>query len=192
MRFKYSSDVPRNVRKAFAERVRQARIHGGGEEYEEIMKLKNSSVEITEEVARFALRKNKVSRETFKTAEEQFLDRVTYWKKHGLEASNRFQYTMKMYKEGKLKDISKALPRLRGHNLKVERLNALLEETKEYIYDMASVGDEASNLLLNNMTDENKSMFDKDTIDDYIRLIEEYKENRYSMVERYNDYVNKI
>lgn len=192
MRFKYNSDVPRNVRKAFAERVRQAKIRGGGEEYEHLITRRMRGVEISLDVARFALRKRKVSRETLKTPEQQFLERAQYWRKHGLEASSRYQSTMKRYREGTLKNVARALPQVRGYKLKVERLNALLEELKEYIYEMSTSDDEASKIALDAMTDDNRDMFDIDKVDDYITMLEQYKVNRHDMVEWYKDYVDRI
>lgn len=182
----YKGDIPLNVKKAFAERLRQARIKGETEtkEYKHIMELRSQGA-ITEHIARTALRKRKVSRETFKSPEQKFLERANYWKDHGLEFSQTYQSVMKQYRNGKLKDINSALPRIRGQSIKKERLNALLEKNKEYIYDGAVQSDEASDLLFNDIIDTNRDMFNVDNIDKYIKLLEDYESDKYKVVEEY-------
>lgn len=183
----YKGDIPLNVKKAFAERLRYARIQGQTQtkEYKHLMELRAKG-EITEHIARTALRKRKVSRETFKTPEQKFLDRANYWKKHGLEFSTTYQIAMKKYNEGRLKDINSALPRIRGYNIKKERLSSLLEKNKEYIYEGAVQDEQASNLLFDDMVDLNKDMFDSDNIDKYIKLLENYENDKRRVVEEYD------
>lgn len=181
----YKGDIPLNVKKAFAERLRQARIKGetNTEEYKRIMGLRSRG-EITEDIARTALRKRKVS---FKTSEQEFLSRADYWKRHGLEFSTTFQNVMKRYREGRLQDINSALPRIRGQRLKKERLNALLEKNKEYIYQSAMDDDEASNLLFDDIIDTNRDMFSSDNIDKYIKLLENYESDKNKVIENYKE-----
>lgn len=181
----YKGDIPLNVKKAFAERLRQARIKGetNTEEYRHIMDLRSQGA-ITEQIARTALRKRKVSHET-KTPEQKFLDRAEYWKRHGLEFSAAYQNAMKRFDEGRLKDINTALPRIRGIRLKKERLNALLEKNKEYIYEGAMQDDQASDLLFNDIVDTNRDMFSGDNIDKYIKLLEDYENDKRKVLEEY-------
>lgn len=182
----YKGDIPLNVKKAFAERLRQARIKGetNTEEYIHIMELRSQGA-ITETIARTALRKRKISHETFKTPEQKFLERANYWKRHGLEFSSTYQNAMKQYYKGEFKDISSALPRIRGLNLKKERLNALLEKNKEYIYEGAMQDEQASDLLFNDIIDTNRDMFNVDNIDKYIKLLENYENDKQKVIENY-------
>lgn len=186
MRRVYSGNVPVKVKKAFAERLRQARVKGetGTAEYKHIMELRAQGA-ITEQIARNALRKRKVSSETFKNPEQEFLDRANYWKKWGLEMSSTYQRTMKLYREGKLKSIDTALPRVKGYSRKKERLSALIEANKEYIYEGASVGDSADKYIFEDIVDVNRDMFDKDVIDEYIKLFEDYEKNKKLVVAKY-------
>lgn len=188
----YKGDIPLNVKKAFAERLRQARIKGetNTEEYRYIMDLRSQGA-ITEQIARTALRKRKVSHET-KTPKQKFLERAEYWKRHGLEFSTTYQNAMKRFDEGRLKDINTALPRVRGIKLKKERLNALLEKNKEYIYEGAMQGEQASDLLFNDIVDTNRDMFSDDNIDKYIKLLEDYENNKRKVLEEYERAMNDI
>lgn len=184
----YKGDIPLNVKKAFAERLRQAKIKGetNTEEYKRIMELRLQGA-ITEQIARTALRKRKVSRETFKTPEQKFLLRADYWKRHGLEFSTTYQNAMKRYRKGELQGIDSALPRIRGLRLKKERLNALIEKNKEYIYEGAMQDEQASNLLFDDIIDTNRDMFSADNIDKYIKLLENYENDKNKVIENYEE-----
>lgn len=186
----YKGDIPLNVKKAFAERLRQARIKGetNTEEYRHIMDLRSQGA-ITEQIARTALRKRKVSRET-KTPEQKFLERAKYWKRHGLEFSTTYQNAMKRFDEGRLKDINTTLPRIRGTRLKKERLNALLEKNKEYIYEGAMQDEQASNLLFDDIIDTNRDMFSDNNVDKYIKLLEDYENDKRKVLEEYERAMN--
>lgn len=187
MRRIYEAGVPRNIQKAFAERLRQQRLKGktDTEEYKRIMQLRSEG-KISEEIARtaFRIRKPKVSRET-KSAKDLFEERRQWWINEGLEWSSTYQRQFKQAIAGY--DVSTLLPILAkdSYKYKEEKLNALLEENKTYIYSGAQLMDEASELIFEDMTSTTNKMFDKNNIDEYISILENYKQDKSAVIKAY-------
>lgn len=187
MRKVYEAGVPKNIKKAFAERLRQQRLKGktDTEEYKRIMQLRSEG-RISEEIARtaFRIRKPKVLRET-KSAKELFEERRQWWINEGLEWSSTYQRQFKQAIAGY--DVSTLLPTLDkdSYKYKEEKLNALLEENKTYIYSGAQLMDEASELIFEDMTDTGNKMFDENNIDEYISILENYKQDKSAVIKAY-------
>lgn len=187
MRRVYEAGVPRNIQKSFAERLRQQRLKGktDTEEYKHIMQLRSEG-KISEEIARtaFRIRKPKVSHET-KSAKDLFEERRQWWINEGLEWSSTYQRQFKQAIAGY--DVSTLLPILDkgSYKYKEERLNALLEENKTYIYSGAQLMDESSELIFEDMTSTASKMFDKNNIDEYISILENYKQDKSAVIKAY-------
>lgn len=191
MRRIYKGEIPRNIKKAFAERLRQARIKGetGTAEYKRIMELRSKG-EITLDIAQNALRKRKrkVSRETL-SPRDLMERRKRDWIDNGLEYSTQYQAMLKKSltaTDNQLEDLFK-IPS--GYEEKKIRLNSLLEEHKEYIYMGAMQGDEADTAIFDDIMGHSMlhddNMFDESVIDTYISKLEQYGKNKRDMLRKY-------
>lgn len=191
MRRIYKGEIPRNVKKAFAERLRQARIKGetGTAEYKRIMELRAKG-EITLDIAQNALRKRKrkVSRETL-SPRDLMERRKRDWIDNGLEYSTQYQAMLKkslVATDNQLEDLFK-IPS--GYEEKKIKLNSLLEEYKEYIYMGAMQGDEADTAIFDDIMGHSMlhddNMFDESVIDTYIAKLEQYGKNKRDMLRKY-------
>lgn len=188
MRKIYKGDIPRNVKKAFAERLRQARIKGetNTAEYKRVMVLRAKG-EITLDIAQNAIRKRKrkVSHETL-TAREKMETRKQKWIESGLEYSNEFQKMLKRVDSATDSELDNLFYNVRGYDEKKLRLNSLLEEHKEYIYEGATNGNNVDVALFEDIMNgaESHRMFGK-SIDEYIGKLELYGKNKTELLNKY-------
>lgn len=191
MRRVYKGEIPRNIKKAFAERLRQARIKGetGTAEYKRIMELRSKG-EITLDIAQNALRKHKrkVSRETL-SPRELMERRKRDWIDKGLEYSTQYQSMLKKSLTANDKQLDELFKIPSGYEEKKIKLNSLLEEHKEYIYMGAMQGDEADTAIFDDImghsTLHDDNMFDESVIDTYISKLELYGRNKQDMLRKY-------
>lgn len=191
MRRVYKGEIPRNIKKAFAERLRQARIKGetGTAEYKRIMELRSKG-EITLDIAQNALRKRKrkVSRETL-SPRELMERRKRDWTDKGLEYSTQYQSMLKKSLTANDKQLDELFKIPSGYEEKKIKLNSLLEEHKEYIYMGAMQGDEADTAIFDDImghsTLHDDNMFDESVIDTYISKLEQYGRNKQDMLRKY-------
>lgn len=191
MRRVYKGEIPRNVKKAFAERLRQARIKGetGTTEYKRIMELRSKG-EITLDIAQNALRKRKrkVSRETL-SPRELMERRKRDWIDRGLEYSTQYQSMLKKSLTATDKQLEDLFKIPSGYEEKKIKLNSLLEEHKEYIYMGAMQGDEADTAIFDDIMGHSMlhddNMFDESVIDTYISKLEQYGRNKQDMLRKY-------
>ena len=191
MRRVYKGEIPRNIKKAFAERLRQARIKGetGTAEYKRIMEL-HSKGEITLDIAQNALRKHKrkVSHETL-SPRELMERRKRDWIDKGLEYSTQYQSMLKKSLTANDKQLDELFKIPSGYEEKKIKLNSLLEEHKEYIYMGAMQGDEADTAIFDDMMGHSMlhddNMFDESVIDTYISKLELYGRNKQDMLRKY-------
>lgn len=187
----YKGEIPRNVKKAFAERLRQARIKGetGTTEYKRIMELRSKG-EITLDIAQNALRKRKrkVSRETL-SPRELMERRKRDWIDKGLEYSTQYQSMIKKSLTATDKQLPDLFKIISGYEEKKIKLNSLLEEHKEYIYMGAMQGDEADTAIFDDIMGHSMlhddNMFDESVIDTYISKLEQYGRNKQDMLRKY-------
>lgn len=191
MRRVYKGEIPRNIKKAFAERLRQARIKGetGTAEYKRIMELRAKG-EITLNIAQNALRKRKrkVSRETL-SPRELLEQRKRQWIDKGLEYSTQYQSMLKKSLTATDKQLDDLFKIPSGYEEKKIKLNSLLEEHKEYIYTGAMQGDSADTAIfddiMGNSMLHDDNMFDESVIDTYISKLEQYGRNKQDMLRKY-------
>ena len=191
MRRVYKGEIPRNIKKAFAERLRQARIKGetGTAEYKRIMELRSKG-EITLDIAQNALRKHKrkVSRETL-SPRELMERRKRDWTDKGLEYSTQYQSMLKKSLTANDKQLDELFKIPSGYEEKKIKLNSLLEEHKEYIYMGAMQGDEADTAIFDDIMGHSMlhddNMFDESVIDTYISKLEQYGRNKQDMLRKY-------
>lgn len=191
MRRIYKGEIPRNIKKAFAERLRQARIKGetGTAEYKHIMELRSKG-EITLDIAQNALRKRKrkVSRETL-SPRELMERRKRDWIDKGLEYSTQYQSMLKKSLTATDKQLDDLFKIPSGYEEKKIKLNSLLEEHKEYIYMGAMQGDEADTAIFDDIMGHSMlhddNMFDESVIDTYISKLELYGKNKQDMLRKY-------
>lgn len=191
MRRVYKGEIPRNVKKAFAERLRQARIKGetGTAEYKRIMELRSKG-EITLDIAQNALRKRKrkVSRETL-SPRALMEQRKRQWIDKGLEYSTQYQSMLKKSLIATDKQLDDLFKIPSAYEEKKIKLNSLLEEHKEYIYMGAMQGDEADTAIFDDImghsTLHDDNMFDESVIDTYISKLEQYGRNKQDMLRKY-------
>lgn len=191
MRRVYKGEIPRNVKKAFAERLRQARIKGetGTAEYKRIMELRAKGG-ITLDIAQNALRKRKrkVSRETL-SPRELMERRKLDWINKGLEYSTQYQSMLKKSLTATDKQLEDLFKIPSGYEEKKIKLNSLLEEHKEYIYMGAMQGDEADTAIFDDIMGHSMlhddNMFDESVIDTYISKLEQYGRNKQDMLRKY-------
>lgn len=193
MRRVYKGDVPRNVQKSFAERIRYAKLKGetNTDEYKHIMELRAKG-EITLDIAQNALRKRKkkVSHETL-TARDLMNIRRQKWIDKGLEYSTQYQSMLKKSMNNNLSDgvLSTLFKDVEGYEEKQIRLNSLLEEHKEYIYKGATDGSEPDKKIFEDImehtTTQHDSMFDENNIDKYINKLELYGKNKTELLNKY-------
>ena len=193
MRRVYKGDIPRNVKKAFAERIRYARLKGetNTDEYKHIMELRSKG-EITLDIAQNALRKRKkkVSHETL-TARDLMNIRRQKWIDKGLEYSTQYQSMLKKSMNNNLSDgvLNTLFKDVDGYEEKQIRLNSLLEEHKEYIYKGATEGSEPDTKIFEDImghtTTQHDSMFDEKNIDKYINKLELYGKNKTELLNKY-------
>lgn len=189
----YKGDIPRNVKKAFAERLRQQRLKGNTntEEYKRIMRLRAEG-NITLDIAQSAFRKRrkKVSRETL-NARELMEVRKQEWVNKGLEFSTQYQSMLRKSMNDNISDdiLNTLFKSVYGYEEKQIRLNSLLEEHKEYIYKGAMDGIESDmkifkDIMGHSLT-QHDSMFSEQNIDKYIDKLELYGENKQEMLNKY-------
>lgn len=193
MRRVYKGDVPRNVQKSFAERIRYAKLKGetNTDEYKHIMELRSKG-EITLDIAQNALRKRKkkVSHETL-TARDLMNIRKQKWIDKGLEYSTQYQSMLKKSMNNNLSDgvLNTLFKDVEGYEEKQIRLNSLLEEHKEYIYKGATEGSEPDEKIFEDImehtTTQHDSMFDENNIDKYINKLELYGKNKTELLNKY-------
>lgn len=191
MRRVYKGEIPRNIKKAFAERLRQARIKGetGTAEYKRIMELRSKG-EITLDIAQNALRKRKrkVSRETL-SPRELMERRKRDWIDKGLEYSTQYQSMLKKSLTATDKQLEDLFKIPSGYEEKKIKLNSLLEEHKEYIYMGAMQGDSADTAIFDDIMGHSMlhddNMFDESVIDTYISKLEQYGRNKQDMLRKY-------
>ena len=193
MRRVYKGDIPRNVKKAFAERIRYARLKGetNTDEYKHIMELRSKG-EITLDIAQNALRKRKkkVSHETL-TARDLMNIRRQKWIDKGLEYSTQYQSMLKKSMKDNVSDgvLNTLFKDVDGYEEKQIRLNSLLEEHKEYIYKGATEGSEPDmNIfedIMEHTTTQHDNMFDEKNIDKYINKLELYGKNKTELLNKY-------
>lgn len=191
MRRVYKGEIPRNVKKAFAERLRQARIKGetGTTEYKHIMELRSKG-EITLDIAQNALRKRKrkVSRETL-SPRELMEQRKRDWIDKGLEYSTQYQSMLKKSLTATDKQLADLFKIPSGYEEKKIKLNSLLEEHKEYIYMGAMQGDESDTAIFDDIMGHSMlhddNMFGESVIDTYISKLEQYGKNKQDMLRKY-------
>ena len=187
----YKGEIPRNVKKAFAERLRQARKKGetGTAEYKHIMELRSKG-EITLDIAQNALRKRKrkVSRETL-SPRELMERRKREWIDKGLEYSTQYQSMLKKSLTAKGEQLADLFKIPSGYEEKKIKLNSLLEEHKEYIYMGAMQGDSADTAIFDDIMGHSilhdDNMFDESVIDTYISKLEQYGKNKQDMLRKY-------
>lgn len=192
MRRVYKGDVPRNVQKSFAERIRYAKLKGetNTDEYKHIMELRAKG-EITLDIAQNALRKRKkkVSHKTL-TARDLMNIRRQKWIDKGLEYSTQYQSMLKKSMNNNLSDgvLSTLFKDVEGYEEKQIRLNSLLEEHKEYIYKGATEGSEPDMKIFEDImehTTQHDNMFDENNIDKYINKLELYGKNKTELLNKY-------
>lgn len=189
----YKGDIPRNVKKAFAERIRYARLKGetNTAEYKHIMELRAKG-EITLDIAQNALRKRKkkVSHETL-TARDLMNIRRQKWIDKGLEYSTQYQSMLKKSMQDNVSDgvLNTLFKDVDGYEEKQIRLNSLLEEHKEYIYKGATDGNEPDEKIFEDImkhtTTHHDNMFNKNNIDEYINKLELYGKNKKELLKKY-------
>lgn len=189
----YKGDIPRNVKKAFAERIRYARLKGetNTDEYKHIMELRSKG-EITLDIAQNALRKRKkkVSHETLSVRDLMNIRRQK-WIDKGLEYSTHYQSMLKKSMNNNLSDgvLNTLFKDVDGYEEKQIRLNSLLEEHKEYIYKGATDGSEPDQKIFEDImehtTTQHDSMFDEKNIDEYINKLELYGKNKTELLNKY-------
>lgn len=189
----YKGEIPRKVKKAFAERLRQARIKGetNTAEYKYIMDLRSKG-EITLDIAQNALRKRKkkVSRETLSARDLMNIRKQT-WIDRGLEYSTQYQSMLKKSMSDNVSDdvLNTLFKNVEGYEEKKIRLNSLLEEHKEYIYKGATEGSTPDgkifeDIMKHSLT-QHDSMFDENNIDEYIDKLELYGRNKTELLNKY-------
>ena len=193
MRRVYKGDIPRNVKKAFAERIRYARLKGetNTDEYKHIMELRSNG-EITLDIAKNALRKRKkkVSHETLSVRDLMNI-RKQKWIDKGLEYSTQYQSMLKKSMKDNVSDsvLSTLFKDVEGYEEKQIRLNSLLEEHKEYIYKGATEGGEPDTKIFEDImehaTTQHDNMFDESNIDEYINKLELYGKNKSELLNKY-------
>lgn len=193
MRRVYKGEIPRKVKKAFAERLRQARIKGetNTAEYKYIMEL-YSKGEITLDIAQNALRKRKrkVSRETL-SARDLMNMRKQNWIDRGLEYSTQYQSMLKKSMSDNVSDdiLNTLFKNVEGYEEKKIRLNSLLEEHKEYIYKGATEGNAPDEKIFEDIMEhsltQHDSMFSENNIDEYINKLELYGKNKTELLNKY-------
>lgn len=193
MRRVYNGDVPRNVQKSFAERIRYAKLKGetNTDEYKHIMELRAKG-EITLDIAQNALRKRKkkVSHKTL-TARDLMNIRKQKWIDKGLEYSTQYQSMLKKSMKDNVSDgiLNTLFKDVEGYEEKQIRLNSLLEEHKEYIYKGATEGSEPDMKIFEDImehtTTQYDSMFDESNIDKYINKLELYGKNKTELLKKY-------
>ena len=182
----YKGEIPRNVKKAFAERLRQARIKGetNTAEYKYIMDLRSKG-EITLNIAQNALRKRKkkVSREALSARDLMNIRKQT-WIDRGLEYSTQYQSMLKKSMSDNVSDdvLNTLFKNVEGYEEKKIRLNSLLEEHKEYIYKGATEGNAPDEKIFEDIMEhsltQHDSMFSESNIDEYIDKLELYGKNK--------------
>lgn len=189
----YKGEIPRKVKKAFAERLRQARIKGetNTAEYKYIMDLRSKG-EITLDIAQNALRKRKkkVSRETLSARDLMNIRKQT-WIDRGLEYSTQYQSMLKKSMSDNVSDdvLNTLFKNVEGYEEKKIRLNSLLEEHKEYIYKGATEGSTPDGKIFEDIMEhsltQHDSMFDENNIDEYIDKLELYGRNKTELLNKY-------
>lgn len=189
----YKGEIPRKVKKAFAERLRQARLKGetGTAEYKHIMELRSKG-EITLDIAQNALRKRKrkVSRETL-SARDLMNMRKQNWIDKGLEYSTQYQSMLKKSMSDNVSDdvLNTLFKNVEGYEEKKIKLNSLLEEHKEYIYKGATEGNTPDEKIFEDIMEhsltQHDSMFDDNNIDEYINKLELYGKNKTELLNKY-------
>ena len=189
----YKGEIPRKVKKAFAERLRQARIKGetNTAEYKHIMELRSKG-EITLDIAQNALRKRKrkVLRETL-SARDLMNMRKQNWIDRGLEYSTQYQSMLKKSMSDNVSDdiLNTLFKNVEGYEEKKIRLNSLLEEHKEYIYKGATEGNTPDEKIFEDIMGhsltQHDSMFDENNIDEYINKLELYGKNKTELLNKY-------
>lgn len=189
----YKGEVPRKVQKAFAERLRQARIKGetNTAEYKYIMDLRSKG-EITLNIAQNALRKRKkkVSRETLSARDLMDIRKQT-WIDRGLEYSTQYQSMLKKSMSDNVSDdvLNTLFKNVEGYEEKKIRLNSLLEEHKEYIYKGATEGNAPDEKIFEDIMEHSltrhDSMFSESNIDEYINKLELYGKNKTELLNKY-------
>lgn len=193
MRRVYKGDIPRNVKKAFAERIRYTRLKGetNTSEYKHIMELRAKG-EITLDIAQNALRKRKkkVSNETLSVRDLMNI-RKQKWIDKGLEYSTQYQSMLKKSMQDNVSDgvLNTLFKDVDGYEEKQIRLNSLLEEHKEYIYKGATDGNEPDEKIFEDImehtTTQHDNMFDENNIDKYINKLELYGKNKTELLNKY-------
>lgn len=189
----YKGEIPRKVKKAFAERLRQARIKGetNTAEYKYIMDLRSKG-EITLDIAQNALRKRKkkASRETLSARDLMNIRKQT-WIDRGLEYSTQYQSMLKKSMSDNVSDdvLNTLFKNVEGYEEKKIRLNSLLEEHKEYIYKGATEGSTPDEKIFEDIMEhsltQHDSMFDENNIDEYIDKLELYGRNKTELLNKY-------
>lgn len=189
----YKGEIPRKIKKAFAERLRYARLKGetNTAEYKHIMDLRSKG-EITLDIAQNALRrrKRKVSHETL-SARDLMNIRKQKWIDKGLEYSTQYQSMLKKSMKDNVSDgvLNTLFKDVEGYEEKQIRLNSLLEEHKEYIYKGATEGSEPDEKIFEDImehtTTQHDSMFDESNIDEYINKLELYSKNKTELLNKY-------
>ena len=189
----YKGEVPRKVQKAFAERLRQARIKGetNTAEYKYIMDLRSKG-EITLNIAQNALRKRKkkVSRKTLSARDLMDIRKQT-WIDRGLEYSTQYQSMLKKSMSDNVSDdtLNTLFKNVEGYEEKKIRLNSLLEEHKEYIYKGATEGNAPDEKIFEDIMEHSltrhDSMFSESNIDEYINKLELYGKNKTELLNKY-------
>ena len=189
----YKGEIPRKVKKAFAERLRQARIKGetNTAEYKYIMDLRSKG-EITLDIAQNALRKRKkkVSRETLSARDLMNIRKQT-WIDRGLEYSTQYKSMLKKSMSDNVSDdvLNTLFKNVEGYEEKKIRLNSLLEEHKEYIYKGATEGSAPDEKIFEDIMEhsltQHDSMFDENNIDEYIDKLELYGRNKTELLNKY-------
>lgn len=189
----YKGEIPRKVKKAFAERLRYARLKGetNTAEYKHIMDLRSKG-EITLDIAQnaFRRRKRKVSRETL-SARDLMNIRKQKWIDKGLEYSSQYQSMLKKSMKDNVSDdvLNTLFKDVEGYKEKQIRLNSLLEEHKEYIYKGATEGSEPDEKIFEDImqhtSTQHDSMFDESNIDEYIDKLELYGKNKTELLNKY-------
>lgn len=189
----YKGEIPRKVKKAFAERLRYARLKGetNTAEYKHIMDLRSKG-EITLDIAQnaFRRRKRKVSRETL-SARDLMNIRKQKWIDKGLEYSSQYQSMLKKSMKDNVSDdvLNTLFKDVEGYKEKQIRLNSLLEEHKEYIYKGATEGSEPDEKIFEDIMEhtstQHDSMFDESNIDEYIDKLELYGKNKTELLNKY-------
>lgn len=184
----YKGEISRKVKKAFAERLRQARIKGetNTAEYKYIMDLRSKG-EITLDIAQNALRKRKkkkLSRDLMNIRRQTWIDR-------GLEYSTQYQSMLKKSMSDNVSDdvLNTLFKNVEGYEEKKIRLNSLLEEHKEYIYKGATEGNTPDEKIFEDIMEhsltQHDSMFSESNIDEYINKLELYGKNKTELLNKY-------